>query len=341
MVDNVNARASTTIGNQAPSRLGSKRKRIEANALEDASGAAVDGEDAGEDAVDEYASDGDDETDADKPRRVQPPLISTSGMSQEQLAIFNAVKEAQQRNPESLLSNGIIVSGVPANIYTSYRSSRKPHRLHPWSRFHIKVPQWIDELRSVEVAKIQEALKKLHGNGVQAVGEVLGLTWDGEVVLLRRVLHLVAHCFENRSKGVAATHNATERTLDRDVWSKFFDLIDQPNILVRYGDTGSQAHHTQERGNSARLVDWSMTVKSSQDNRGIEIMTGESLGAAKAGPRDSKIRKSARTAQDTSSDLFERSANFQGKITNPYTVHDDKEMITAIVEGAVQMLELQ
>ncbi|KAI8592457.1 hypothetical protein BDZ88DRAFT_449380 [Geranomyces variabilis] len=109
-----------------------------------------------------------------------------------------------------------------------------------------------------------------------------------------------------RAPGLAAYENGTERTVDRSCWSDWMRLLEGTDRwLVRYGETGSSAHAAAERG-QARLVDWTVCWDPAAENRGYEMLAGESMGSATGGRLDHKIRSSGRTAVDTAAYLLKR-----------------------------------
>ncbi|KAI8817747.1 uncharacterized protein EV422DRAFT_508816 [Fimicolochytrium jonesii] len=179
----------------------------------------------------------------------------------------------------SLMANGVALCGVPARLSLNYPILGNALE---GNEFDVAELQPMTELARVPLKDVREALVRLKSHGAIDVAAGLNCPWD----------------LMNREAGVAATLNGTERTIDRQVWSRWMDLLEEPGMLIRYGETGSSSHQTVRGGETVCLVDWTA--------RGDEILAGESIGAAKAGERDTKIRKSARSAQDTAVRLLSR-----------------------------------
>ncbi|KAI9098323.1 hypothetical protein DFS34DRAFT_593787 [Phlyctochytrium arcticum] len=267
----------------------------------------------------------------------------------------------------TLLSQGIVVTGVPS-VYESalmiFQNSQPDRDEHTSSS---PMPDWLAVIEQLDEAVVKNALRELDPHGVDGVNKALGCHLNVRDKNVCRVLRLLQYCFENTANGVAATLNGTERTLDINVWLKYWELCGNNKYLIRYGETSSKSHVLQG-GASTRLVDFILTMNSSGDSRGIEIATGESLGAAAAGSQDAKIRKSARLAKDTaceiSSIVGERMAvpwivqmkseawvfaikpmkglgnncraTFVGILPNPFV---SDSILHAVVKGAAIMLE--
>ncbi|KAI9090182.1 hypothetical protein DFS34DRAFT_376788 [Phlyctochytrium arcticum] len=165
----------------------------------------------------------------------------------------------QKAAKDTLAANGIFVSGVPAEVSRPLPIFSNAIE-HENDIMETAPPPFLENLATLDGRKVADAVSKgLFSGGMREVSSLLEVPkWATEDEFSFKTLNLIGHCCKNGHKGVAATYNGTERTLDREVWSRFYDLIEEPWFLVRYGETGSSAHQNEGKLGT-RLVDWTVS----------------------------------------------------------------------------------